>query len=84
MKAGGHPGWAKIVIEPDIKGRTLIIIDVFGDGPSNYELDAIAGNWHMIGMPRGKYELHPAEVEQLLRDIHKAIMPYTKNGNNGG
>lgn len=70
--------------EPDIKGRTIIVIDVLGDGLSNYELDAIAGNWHMIGMPRGEYELHPKEVEQLLANIDKAIMPFTKGGNNGG
>jgi hypothetical protein len=70
--------------DPDIKNRTIIVIDVLGDGPSNHELDAIAGDWHMIGMPRGKYELHPKEVERLLADIRKAIMPYTKNGQNGG
>lgn len=70
--------------QPDIKSRTIIVIDVLGDGPSNYELDAIAGNWTMIGMPRGEYELHPAEVGQLLADIYRAIMPYTKGGNNGG
>lgn len=71
-------------MEADIKNRTIIVIDVLGDGLSNYELDAIAGNWHMIGIPRGEYELHPAEVEQLLANIRKAIMPFTKGGNNGG
>jgi hypothetical protein len=60
------------------KGRSVIVIEILGETILQSELDNLAENWTHFGMPRGKYTLHPKEVEQLTNDIRKLVAAYNK------
>lgn len=59
-------------------GRNIIVIEILGETIHQSELDNLAETWVHFGMPRGKYTLHPKEIERLKEEISKLLATYNK------
>ena len=62
------------------KGRNVIVIEILGETILQSELDNLAETWVHFGMPRGKYVLRPAEIEQLTNGVRAVISRFDKEG----
>lgn len=60
------------------RGRNIVVVEILGETIMQSELDDLSETWVHFGMPRGKYEVHPKEIEQLIADIRLVVSRYDK------